>query len=158
MIPNPPIVRPGHGPKIDAPVIGFQGLDEFGAVVQQAVLQVDRRQGRGQLPQVPGRCADQRRQLAETPMGGGHRIGATGGDQGQGFHIVAGRFDADLIATHGPNVSAVRAGTGGGVKVVEVQKAFVIGPGKPFRGYAADALAARHVHAVGTGSGRIRWV
>ena len=69
MIPDAAVIRPGDGAKLDASVIGFQGLHEFGAMGKQAMLQVDGGQGRGKLPQIGGWRADQRAQLTETPMG-----------------------------------------------------------------------------------------
>ena len=52
VIPDAAIVRPGHGAKLDAAVIGFQGFHQFGAMRQQAVLQIDPGQRCGKLPQV----------------------------------------------------------------------------------------------------------
>ena len=44
------IVGTGHGVQLGAAIRDLHGLDLLGPVIGQAVLQVDARQGRGQLP------------------------------------------------------------------------------------------------------------
>ena len=50
MIPDAAVIRSGHRAKLDAAVIGFQGLDELGTVRKQAMLQVDRGKGCRKVP------------------------------------------------------------------------------------------------------------
>jgi len=50
VIPNAPVVGPGDGAKLDPSVIDFQSFVELSAVQEQAVLQVDGRQRRRELP------------------------------------------------------------------------------------------------------------
>ena len=49
MIPDAAIVRSGHGPKLDPPVIGFQRFQQLGTMGEQAMLQIDPDQGCGKL-------------------------------------------------------------------------------------------------------------
>ena len=58
MVKDPPIVRAGHGAKLNTAIVALEGLDLFGAIGGQAILQVDARECRWKLPQVSGRSAD----------------------------------------------------------------------------------------------------
>src|SRR3954464_3737906 len=66
-----PVVETGHGAKLRAALVRGVGFDHLGAMVRQAVLEVDAGDGRRQLAQVAGRGADQ---LTDTGSGRWTRI------------------------------------------------------------------------------------
>ena len=86
MVVDAAIVGAGDSAQFDAApsssIIRFERLHLLGAIRCQAILQIDRGQRRGQLPQIGGGRADLGRQLAEAPMGRGHACLGAGQDQG----------------------------------------------------------------------------
>ncbi len=54
VVPDAAIVRPGDRAQFGAPVIGLKALDQLGAMVGQAILQIDPGQRRGKLAHVAG--------------------------------------------------------------------------------------------------------
>ena len=115
------------------------------------MLQVDGRQGRGKLPQVRSGRADQRAQLSETPMSGCNLLIASRHHQGKPSRIVPVRFHPKARLFNRPRLRAFRPARHRLMEVRKVQKASVIEARKPLRGYAANPLPARHIHAEVTG-------
>jgi hypothetical protein len=142
MIPDAAVVRPRHRAQFDATVIGLKRLHQFGAVFDQTVLQVDAGQGRRQLTQIARRGADQARQLAERPMGGGHRLVAARYDQPQPLAVIATGLDTHGAAIDGPRHRLLRARADCLVQRGQRQEALVVGAREPFRRDAGNVLAA----------------
>ena len=152
VIPDAAIFRAGDGAKLDATVIGFQRFHQFGAVGEQAMLQIDPGQRRGKLPHIGGWRADKAAQLPKTPMCRCHRFVTSRHQQSQPLGIVAGSLDPDGAAFHGAGLRALGAAAYRIIKIGQAEIALVIGAGKPFRRDAANTLAARHVHAKAAGN------
>ena len=70
MVMDAAIVRASHGAQFGPAIFRLEGFHLLGAVVGEAILQVDRRQRCGQLPQVGGRGTDDVGELAEGPVRG----------------------------------------------------------------------------------------
>ena len=153
MVPDAPVVRAGHGAKLNAPILGFQCLHQFAAMTDKAMLQIDARQRCGKITQVAGRCADKAAKLAETPMRRGDGLLLSGHDQRKPLGIVAAGFHTHGATLHGAGLGAIRAGLHGFIKLGQRQIAFVIRAREPFRRNAADIFAARNVHAEALGNG-----
>jgi hypothetical protein len=116
------------------------------------VLQVDGRQGRWKLPQVRSGRTDQRAHLSETPMSGCNLLIASRHHQGKPSRIVPVRFHPKARLFNRPRLRAFRPARHRLMEVRKVQKASVIESRKPLRGYAANPLPARHIHAEVTGN------
>ncbi len=74
-------------------------------------------------------------------------------DERKPLGIVPVRLDADRRALDGAGPAALGPALHRGEEVVERQKPLIVGSGKPFRGYTAHPLAARHVHPVAAALG-----
>ena len=95
MIPDPAIVGTGYRAQFDAAVVGLKRLDQFSAVRRESMLEVDAGERRRQLAKVTGGSADQSTQLAERPVGRGHRLSAAGDGEREAADVVGPRFNAE---------------------------------------------------------------
>src|SRR5260370_3254780 len=80
-------------------------------------------------------------------MGGCHRFVTSRHQQSQPLGVVAGSLYLYGAAFHGADLRTVGAAAYRIVKIGQAEITLVIGARKPFRRYAANTLAARHVHA-----------
>src|SRR6266849_10170493 len=80
-------------------------------------------------------------------MGGCHRFVTSRHQQSQPLGIVAGSLYLYSAAFHGADLCGFGAAAYRTIKIGQAEITLVIGTGKPFRRYAANTLAARHVHA-----------
>jgi hypothetical protein len=94
------IVRAGHRAQFGAAIFRLKSLHLLGAVVGQAVLQVDPCQRRGQLPQVGRRGADDAGKLTERPMRRCDWFVRFRQDQVQPFGVVTRGLDPDVRRLH----------------------------------------------------------
>jgi len=129
---NAAIVRAGDGAQFGAPVRDFHRLDLFGAMVCQAVLQIDPRERCRELAQIGRWRADQARKLAEAPMRGRNRCVGVRQDERQFLRVVAMGFDPDRRALDRARPAALGAAFHRGVELRKGEVLLVIGPGKPF--------------------------
>lgn len=74
---------------IDSTIRDLDGLDLLGLVAGRPVLRVDACPRCGQLPQIGGGCADEARELAETPIHRRDRFVRARQDKAQLFGVVA---------------------------------------------------------------------
>lgn len=116
----------------------------------QTVLQVDRRERRGQLAQIGGGRADLTGELAETPMRRGNwRIG-TRQDQGKVLGIVPVRLDVDEGGFDNAGPASLGSAAHRAGQIVQREEPLVIGPREPFGRDAADAFTARDIDLITT--------
>ncbi len=73
-------------------------------------------------------------------------------DQGQPLGVVAAHLHLYGTALHGTGLRVLGAAAHRATKIGQVEIALIIGSGKPFRGHAANALAARYIHAKAAGN------
>src|SRR6266852_4287388 len=85
-------------------------------------------------------------------MCGCHGFVTSRHQQSQPLGIVAGSLYLYGAAFHGAGLCAFGAAAYRIIKIGQAEITLVIGAGKPFRRYAANTLAARHVHAKATGN------
>src|SRR5258708_3276277 len=116
------------------------------------MLQIDPSQRCGKLPHIGGWRADKPAQLPKAPMCGCHRFVTSRYQQGQPLGIVAGSLYPYSATFHGAGLRTVGAAAYRIIKIGQAEITLVIGAGKPFRRYAANTLAARHVNAKATGN------
>ncbi len=150
MVMDATIVGAGHRAQFGAPVFGLEGLDLLGAVIGQAVLQVDACQRRGQLPQVGGRSTDDAGKLAERPVRGCNRFMRFRKDQVQPLSAVARGFHPDVCRLHHPAAAALGAAFHTRPEIVERQIPLVIGPVEPFGRHPPVPLTPAHIHLPAT--------
>jgi hypothetical protein len=143
-----PVVGAGHGAKLKAAIIRGVGLHHLGAMVGQAVLEIDAGDRRRQLAQIAGRGADQMTELPKTPMGGGDRLGLARQHESEPVRVISGCLDPHLTALERAGPRVIGARLHGAVQISEREKALVRGPGQPLRRDAPDPLAATDVDTV----------
>ncbi len=136
-----------------APVFRLQRFDQFGAVRQQPVLQIDRRQWGWQVTQVRRWRADQAAHLAERPVGGRDRVILPRYGQGQALGIIARCFHTDGAAFHCAGGGALGTGQGRGVQIGQGEIPLVVGAREPFGRYAGAAGATGGINPEAAGRG-----
>src|SRR5258707_37634 len=85
-------------------------------------------------------------------MRGCHRFVTSRHQQSQPLGIISDSLYLYGAAFHGAGLRAFGAAANRIIKAGQAEITLVIGAGKPFRRYAANTLAARHVDAKGTGN------
>ena len=152
------IVGSGDRAQFGAAVCGLESLHLLGAVVGQAILQVDPRQRRGQLPQVGGRSADDAGKLAERPMRGRNRFMRFRQHQMQPLGVIARGLDPDIRRLHHSAAAAVGPTFHIGPEIVERQIPLIIGPVEPFGRHSPVPLTPTHIHFPATRPRRCDWI
>lgn len=145
IVPDAPIVGAGDSAKLGSPVLGFQRLHLLGAVRQQAVLEVDRRQRGRKVAEVAGRRTHQRGQLTKRPVCWRDGRRPTRQRQRHPAHVVRPRFHTDGAGLNRAGDSPLGSSPDRCIERAERQITLIIRPRKPFRRYALDALAARDI-------------
>lgn len=95
MVVDATVVRACDGAKFSAAIRDLQRLDLLGAMVGEAVLQVDASKRRRELAQIGRRRTDEARKLPEAPMGRRDRCLGIRKDERELLRIVAMSLDAD---------------------------------------------------------------
>ena len=95
MVPDAAVFRSGDSSQFQSAIVHLEGLDQFGTVIEQAMLKVDRRKRRRQLPHISGGGANQAAELAVAPMGRCDRLALTWNEKLKPLRIVARCLDAD---------------------------------------------------------------
>ena len=113
-------------------------------------MQIDAGQRGRKLPQIGGRSADLARELPKAPMRRRNGLIRAGKDERQALGIGAVRLDMDEGGFDDAGPAALGSIAHCGGQFAERQEALVIRAREPFRGYAADALAAIDIHLVAT--------
>src|SRR5882757_4819092 len=85
-------------------------------------------------------------------MCGYHRFFTSRYQQSQPLGIVSDSLHLYGAAFHGADLRGFSAAAYRIIKIGQAEITLVIGAGKPFRRYAANTLAARHVYAKATGN------
>lgn len=147
---NAAVVRPGHGAQLSAAVFRLEGLDLLGAVIGQAVLQVDPGQRRRQLPQVGGRRADDAGELAESPVRGCHGFMCFRQHKVQPLGVIARGLNPDIRRLHHPAAAALGPALHIGPEIIERQIPLIIGPVEPFGRHPPVQLTPAHIHVPAT--------
>ena len=93
---------------IRAAILGLKDFHLRGAMVGEAILQVDARQRRGQLPQVGRRSTNDAGKLAKGSVRRRNRSMRHRQDKVQPFGAVAGGLDTDVGRLHHPAAAALR--------------------------------------------------
>ena len=151
------VVGPGDGAQFDAAVFDLQRLDLFGAMGGQAILQIDAGQRRRKLAQIGGRRADQAGELAEAPMGRRDRRVRAGQRSAPGARHRRGSPPPGSPRSRRFGSGCARSGRARRRSSSDKRQIALVGrPRKPFRGHAADPLAAAHIHLVAAASHRER--
>ena len=153
MVVDAAIVRPSDGAQLRATVGDFHRLHLLGAVIGQAILQIDAGERRGKLAQIGRRCANEARELAEAPMGGCYRRLGVRKDERQLLRIVAMGLDPDRRALDRPRLAPLGPALHRSVELRKREILLIIGPRKPFGRYAAVMPAAGHIHLVAAALG-----
>ena len=139
------IVGAGHGAQFRAAIFRLERLDLLGAVVGQAVLKVDSRQRRRQLPQVRRRSANDAGNLAEGPMRRRDRLMCLRQHQVQPLGVIARGLDPDIRRLHDPAAAALGAALHRCPEIVERQIPLIIWPVEPFGRHPPVPLTPAHV-------------
>lgn len=109
VIPDPAIVGAGHRAEFDAAVVGFERLDQLGAVRGEAVLQVDAGERRRQLAEIASWRTDQAAELTERPVGRRDRFGTAGDGEREATDVVGPRLDTEGLGLDGSGGGAFGA-------------------------------------------------
>ena len=144
------IIRARHRAQLGAAVFRLEGLHLLGTVVGQAILQVDPRQRRGQLPQVGGRRTDDAGKLAEGPVRGRNRFMRLRQNQVKPLGAVARGLDADVRRLHHAAAAALGPALHIGPEIVEREIPLIIGPVEPFGRHPPVPLTPAHIHLPAT--------
>ena len=139
--------------QFSATVGDFHRFDLLGAVVGQAILQVDACERRRELTQIGRRRADEARELAEAPMGRRDRCLGVRQNERELLGIVAMGLDPDRRALDCARPALLGAAFYRGVEVREREIFLIVGPGKPFGRYAPVVSATGHIHLVAAALG-----